>query len=288
MRDRKRREHEIDNVLRQTLADDLPETTAEQLRIQMRQAWRGLAIGTTVPETGPLPGLASLRAWPTRRPQRVLLTAAALLMAVGGSVVHLAAPPRLLAESLSAQHTASRVIWQLRRVAGMDCLLGVSNDDGHPVRYQVEWRPPGETDVRMERPEATFRTSLRLPEERTSLVGWARKRSRPAATRPDEKWLLPVRDYLAPGRIADLLAGSWFRSGDSRAEKPGTATFSVSTPRHPSPIRVTIDTQTYLPLCLEAAGSGPEGAIQVRAQFRWTSGLSPLYLFQGRGVQGRL
>jgi hypothetical protein len=285
VRERKLRKHEIDDVLRRTLADDLPEETAEQLRIQMRQAWRGLAIGTTLPERDPLPGLAFLRAWPTRRPPRALLTAAALLMAVGGSVVHLAAPPRLLAESLSAQHTASRVARHLGRVAGMDCLLGMSDADGRPLRYRLEWRSSGQTDVRMEQPDATFRLSLRLPEERVSLIGLARGPSPAAATLPEEAWLLPVRGYLTPGRIADLLAGRWLRSGDSCAERPGTATFSVSTTRHPAPIRVTIDTQTDLPLCLEAAGAGPEGALQVRAQFDWTSGLSPVYPLQGRGLQ---
>ena len=207
----KLRAGEVDRLLRETLADG--PAPGDELRSAMRQAWvEARAAGLPADSR---PGWIS-----AGLPQAALAVAAGLVLALG-LALHLLLPPRLVADSLSAQSSALRTVDRLRRAVAMTCVLDTTDETGRPRRYIVEWRAPDEARVRLEGQDGG--TWLRrVAPSRASLLGPA-----PASTaqEPDDTRLAPVRLVLSPDRIAGLLDGR---------------------------VRVTVDPETGLPVRVEA------------------------------------
>jgi len=251
---------DVDRLLREALADDLPPDVEGRLRTAMRSSWR--PAGASVEEA---PGARWARgengsAWGWR-PLRPVLAAAAVLMLAVGWVVHLEADAGPRAESFLAQQISARVVAQLHRVSAMSCRLETRDAQGRAVRFAIDWQDTGEAEVRIEGPRATRHRRVDVPRETTSVLMLTRAPFAPEASRPDDPDLSPAAAHLSPERLASLLAGRWERIPDAPGAPPGVATFSVSTPERPLAVRVTVDTETFLPLSVEETGT--------RAGFVW-------------------
>jgi len=251
---------DVDRLLREALADDLPPDVEGRLRTAMRSSWR--PSGASAEET---PGARWARgengsAWGWR-PLRPVLAAAAVLMLAVGWVVHLEADAGPRAESLLAQQISARVVAQLHRVSAMSCRLETRDAQGRAVRFAIEWRDTGEAEVQVEGPRSTRHRRVDVPRETTSVLMLTRAPLPPEAARPDDPDLSPAAAHLSPERLASLLAGRWERIPDAAGTPPGVATFSVSTPERPLAVRVTVDTETFLPRSVEKTGT--------RARFVW-------------------
>jgi hypothetical protein len=279
------RKRDVDRHLREALVDDLPPDVQGRLRTALRPSWR-TATATASPDerVGQGRGVQAPGSW---SPQRALLAAAALVALAVGGVVHLEAGAGPLAESFLAQQTAARVVSQLHRVSAMSGRLETRDAQGRAQRFAIEWRDTGETKVRIEGPETTQHRTAHLPREAASLLARTRARPRQEMSRPDDPALYPAEAHLTPERLVGLLAGQWERVQGPTDARTGEATFSVSTPGRPDAVRVTIDTETYLPVSLEQSLSGPEspGPARVsgtRARFVWTLTPTPPRLLNGR------
>jgi hypothetical protein len=100
-----------------------------------------------------------------------------------------------------------------------------------------------------------------VPRETTSVLRLTRAPLAPEASRPHDPDLSPAAAHLSPERLASLLAGRWERIPDRPGTPPGVATFRASTPERPPAVRVTVDTETFLPFSVERNGA--------RARFVW-------------------
>ena len=143
----------------------------------------------------------------------------------------------------------------------MSCQLETRDAQGHAVRFAIDWQDTGAAQVRVEGPEGTGHRTIRVARETTSVLMLTRAPVAPEASRPDDPGLSPAAAHLSPERLASLLAGRWERIPDAPGAPPGIATFSVSTLERPLGVRVTVDTETFLPLSVEETGT--------RARFVW-------------------
>lgn len=236
---------EVDRLLREALADDLPKGLEDGLRGGAREAWRRAA-------SGPRP--ARWRAWleipTTWRPlvPQPALVAAALAMLAAGTVMQAAPAPREVVESFEGRQASARAARALGRAVAMDCAVEVSDDRGRRLRYRVDWKAPGEARVRLDAAAARVEWTLRLPGPAPSVLTPAAA-ARDGAPRNPE--LAPLRAYLSPSALGERLAAPWRPRPGRDGKAPAGETFSVA-PRPGAPgLTVTIDTATHLPLRLD-------------------------------------
>jgi len=211
----KLRVEDLDRLLREALPDSPEAGEEERLRPVLRRAWaEARAAGGSEERPVSLAGTWALQA---------ALGAAAGLAIALGLALHLAFPPRLVADGLAAQASSLRALAQLRRAVAMECVLDAVDGVGRPRRYHVTWRAPDEARVRLDGPGgATW--LVRVPASRTGLIAPRR------GSGPDDPRLAPARDVLSPDRVAGLL--------DARRG-----------------VRVTLDGATGLPVRMEAGFS---------------------------------
>jgi hypothetical protein len=284
VRGRRSRKGDVDRLLRETLADDLPPDAEGRLRAGLRSSWRTAAAATSADGRVRQGREAWALGW---SPRRALLAAAALVAVAVGGVVHLEAGAGPLAESFLLQQTAARVVSQLRRVSAMSCQLETRDAWGRAQRFAIEWRDTGETKVWIEGAETTQHLTVRLPREPASLLARARA-GRPREARfPEDAGVRPAAAHLTPERVAGLLSGRWERVQGLTEGRPGEVTFSVSPPGNAGAVRVTVDASTDLPVSLERGLSGTDspGSVRVtwtRARFVWKLAPSSPRLLNGR------
>ena len=223
---------EVDRLLREALADDLPKGVEEDLRRHMRRTWRRAASEPT---------RARWRDWlgvpaPARHllPQPALV-GAALAMLAAGAVMQAAPAPRAVVASLEGRQATTRTIVALDRARAMRCAVEVEDDRGRARVYQIEWEAPGLVRVRFDGAAGVEKRSLRIQAGGPSVLTRA---SRPEE--PLDPSLERVRAYLTPSALGARLAAAG--------------------------LAVTIDPATDLPLRLE----GTDGAGRKQAAVcRW-------------------
>ena len=215
MSERRLSDDQVDRLLREALADDLPEELEDQLRRDARVAWRRAAS-----EPRRARWLDWLRipvGWRPLPPQPALV-AAALVMLAAGAVMQAAPAPADAVASLRSLQTSALTSRALARARAMECTVAIAVGRG-PVRsYRVDWIAPGTVRVRFDGAGGPIERAFSLPEAPSSVL----MRTTDAARDAD---LEPVRAYLSPRALGDRLA------------VPGVA--------------VTIDPATHLPVRLE-------------------------------------
>jgi hypothetical protein len=232
--ERRPSDDEVDRLLREALADDLPQELESELRGEARRAWRRAASASR--RSHWWDRLRIPVAWRPLLPQPALVAAALAMLAAGAVMQAAPAPPGAVAplRSLQASALTSRA---LARARAMECTVEVA-DGRRPVRsYRVDWQAPGAVRVRFDGPRGPVERALSVPETRSSVL------ARTTPTReeaPRDADLEPVRSYLSPSALGDRLA------------TPG--------------LTVTIDAPTQLPLRVE--GTDPEGRRHA-ATCRW-------------------
>ena len=192
MTGRKLRPEELDRLLCATLQDSPAPGEEEQLRAAMRRAWAD-ARAAAAPAARPL----VVAPWRLR----AALGVAAGLMLVFGLGLHLAFPPRLVADSFAARASSLRALAQLRRAVAMQCVLDAAEEAGRARRYHVDWRAPDEARVLLEGPDGAA-WERRVPPRQVGLLA-----GQPGESTEDDPRLSVVRDVLSPDRVVRLLDG---------------------------------------------------------------------------------
>jgi hypothetical protein len=239
------REDELRRVVREALPDDLPPELARSLREGLRPHWRRVARSEPALAPRPRPG------WnPT-----FLLPAAALLMIAVGAVLHGAAPPRVLAESLAVRKVASAAALRLAQASAMRCVVEPSPPGRAHGRYRVEWRAGSPSQVWLE-------TAGAAP--RTAALGGGRTAAGSTVASDEPPPLL--RALLSPEHVARLLDGAWRPAAPPPGAPERAAAFTVSAPDGSAAFAVVLDAATLLPTGVEDSSARPTGW---RARCEW-------------------
>jgi len=237
---------EVDRLLRDALADDLPPEVEGELRRDARRAWRRAASG---PPRAPWHDRLGIpAAWMALRPQPALVVAA--LAMLGAGVVMQAAPlPASVLEPFRGHEASALAAQALGRARAMECAVEVVDGGAHRTTYRVDWRAPGETRVRFEAGAGPAERLLRFPGSPPSVLTPSPGRRDGAALDPA---LDPVRAYLSPAALGARLASRW-RRAPGEADAQGTEIFHVTPDTGTTRLIVAIDTATHLPVRLDAA-----------------------------------
>jgi len=232
--ERRLSDDQVDRLLREALADDLPEELEDQLRRDARVAWRRAAS-----EPRRARWLDWLRipvGWRPLPPQPALV-AAALVMLAAGAVMQAAPAPADAVASLRSLQTSALTSRALARARAMECTVEIADGRGPVRRFRVDWTAPGAVRVRLDGARGPVERALSLPGARSSVLTGTMGEREDA---PRDAELGPVWAYLTPSALGHRLAA------------PG--------------LTVTIDAATHLPLRLD--GTDQEGRRQTAA-CRW-------------------
>ena len=239
-------DHEVDRLLREVLADDLPEELHGDLRREARMAWRRAA---SEPRRARWLGWRGLPAgWRPLLPQTALVAAALAMLAAGAVMQAAPAPPEVVA-SFQGRQAWARVAQALRRATAMECAVELPDERGRHLTYRVDWRATGETRVVLDGPAGPSEWTLRLSGDGSSVL--TRVEASRVAT-PLDPVLLPVQAYLSPASLAGRLDAPWRPAPAGKDASPGTETFFVSPGSGPPRMFVGVDIATHLPLRLDA------------------------------------
>jgi len=251
---------EVDRLLRQALADDLPKPLEEELRREARQAWRRAAAGPR--RTGWRDRLLLPPAWRPLLPQPALV-AAALAMLAAGAVMQAAPAPRGVVEAFAWRQASVLVARALGGARAMECAVEVADERGRLLSYRIAWEAPGTAHVRLDGAAGRVERTLRLPGAGPSVLTRAAVAPEGA---PRDLALNPARAYFSPAALGERLAGPWRPVTGRSGGAPGADTFLVG-PRPGAPeLTVTIDAVTHLPLRLDTTD---EAGRKQAAVCRW-------------------
>jgi hypothetical protein len=274
---------DVDRLLRRAFRDDMPTEIEEQMHWRLRELWQRASEAAPTPAHAAGPVSGATPGWfpLVLNLRRALLAACAVVMLVSGGALRIGHTSSFLAESFALRQTASSVIGRLERARQMECRLQARDDEGRVVRYSISWVEGRNSRVEMEGPagkEVRFAPAQRM---RTSVVNVPWPAGRTVGSRPQERWLEPIRDFLSAPAVAGLMAGQWrVAPVPGSGEKDRTA-FLMTAPASPNLILVVVDLHTYLPvsLALFPAGSGSQllnSGPLFSAEFQWDSPSTPL------------
>ena len=237
---------EVDRLLREALADDVPAELEGELRREARLAWRRAA---SEPRRPRWPGWLGFPAgWKPVLPQPALV-AAALAMLGAGAVMQAAPPPPVVVELFQGRQASALTARALGRARAMECAVVLDDGRGHRVSYRIDWRAPGETRVRSDGAAGAAEWTLHLPGAGPSVLTESAAEREGASVDPA---LELVRAYLSPAALGERLAASWLPTSGLESTTPGTRVFTVGPGPGPPGLTVAIDIATHLPLRLDA------------------------------------
>jgi hypothetical protein len=250
---------EVDRLLREALADDMPEALESELRRDARRAWRRAAAEPRRARWWD--GLGIRAGWRPLLPQPALVAAALAMLAAGTVMQAAPAPPEVVESFLGRQAWAS-TSRALGRATAMECTLDLAEERGQRLGYRVSWRTPGEARVRLDGPTGSSEHTLRVPGDGSSVLTRAARRD----TALPDVVLRPARAYLSPSALGSVLDATWRPVPGGADVIPGTEAFVVGPGAGPPGLTVTIDVATHLPLRLDATDR--DGRVQT-AVCRW-------------------
>lgn len=275
-------EYPVDDLLKQTLKDDLPPEVEDRLYIQLRRFQE---------QTGKQQsGVVNLK-WVL---SQQLIKSAALVFAFVVFVILLATAgfvpltdsQNLLAESLSTFTTSINVFEQISRSNGMDCSVETTTGKGDRLNYSIKWTP-GSTRVQVFKPDNAIIKTLEIIDDRVTIIDHADNTLRYVKTleQLDDPLFQPVMDFISPADLQERIQMKWksgiyWKRGDC-----DEGTFTVLNSREKADMEIIVDMCTLLPTKMTTyrtfpTETGEGGEMVIKVQFAWETPPTPPRLIE--------
>jgi hypothetical protein len=255
----------LDELLKQTLKDDLPPQA--QARMKQRLARFRQQVEGRRRDDSRL-SLGSRRYAVVFA--RAALVAAGLLLIVLGLSIRGLSRQNILVESFNAYQKEAAVFAGISDAGYLECRVRISRGAEPPREFLIEWLTPGETRVRILEPEGELTKIVFLPRakrtvlENIALASYGKDK---AGARVDAD-LRPIEDLLSSSRLAGLLEGFWRLESSGRRDDCDWESYSVVIGRTAPRSKIIVDMCTGLPTRLEhVTGSGEN----LEAVFNWNT-----------------
>ncbi|MBZ5497024.1 MAG: hypothetical protein LAP85_11530 [Acidobacteriia bacterium] len=197
-----------------------------------------------------------------------------VVMLISGGALRIGHTSSFLAESFALRQTASSVTGRLERARQMECSLQARGEQNRLVRYSISWGEGRDSRVEIEGPGCKEVRFAPAPSMQASVVNVPRPEGRTPGSRPRDRRLEPIHDFLSAPAVAGLITGQWRAAPLSGGSEKDRKSFIVTSPGSRILTLVVVDLHAHLPvsLALFPAGSGTQllnSEPVLNAEFRW-------------------
>jgi len=249
-------EPDLDNLLKQTLKDDLPPDATSRMKRQFLSLKRTLEQTESSAEAG-------ISLWSFRKE---VLAFASLLVLILAGLMNFGGHQSALADSISRLKVIVDVTECLNRATSMDCSVLKRDAGNAESRYRVRWNAAGITRVDMDSANGGKRTL------------WISD----AATSPDPLWQ-PALEFMTPAILVQRMEKHYrlMQTGDRVGGGPDD--FLLVGRENQQIIEITVDGRTYLPKTLkkysqDSSTTGTGRICLMEIQFLWNQPISQALL----------
>lgn len=295
MKIQKSSQHPIDNLLKQTLKDDLTPEVENRLNIQLRQ-FQEKTEKQKRPQLnfyGVVKKFFTIRNLEWRLGRQFIKNAALtfasvvfIILLVAAIFVPITGSPGVLAESFSTLTTSLYVYQQISRVNAMRCSVEAVTGDGERLTYSLKWTP-GQTRVHIIKPGNIIVKTLLVKNDQVTIIDKTNNivRHEKGVEYIDDKQFQPITDYLSPANFRESLQEKWGPKSYRRQGDCDEGTFSVINPGEKGDREVIVDMCTYLPTRMIKyrpipTQPGKKGEVVMSIQFTWETPFIPRLIDQ--------
>jgi len=284
MKIKKSSQHPVDNLLKQTMKDDLTPEVENRLYIRLRQFQEktGKQEKLRLNFFGFVKNFFSMsfREW---KWGRQLIKSAALTFAsvvfiillVVASFVPITGSQSVLADSFSTLTTALYVYQQISRANDMQCSVEAVTGKGELLTYSIEWTPD-RTRVHIIKPDKTIVKTLLVENDHITIMDKTNNTVRYGKSPGyiDDPQFQPILDYLSPANFRESLQEKWGAKSYRRAGDCDEGTFCVVNPGEKEDTEIIVDMCTFLPTRIIKyrpipTQPGKKGEILMSIDFTW-------------------
>lgn len=244
-------EHDLDNVLKQALKDDLP----PEAETRMSRHFRNLKSTLNRPED--LAECDSRWLWARWAFRKEIWAFLSAVMLIAGGVMQLSGNQSVLANSIERLKMVVTISAGLHRATSMDCTVliqGVGTENSH---YRLRWSATGVTRVDMDSTDGGKQTR------------WITNAILP----PDPVWE-PAMEFLTPRILSQHMEQgyAWMQAGNR--DGAGLNEFLLVGQQDQQIIEIAIDARTYLPKTLkkylpDSVRTREKGKCLMEVRFQW-------------------
>lgn len=290
----------IDDLLKQTMKDDLTPEVENRLNIQLRQ----FQEKTLKQEKSQLNFYGVVKNFfntnnPVRRLGQQLIKSAALAFAsvvfiillVAASFVPITNSPGVLAESFSTLTTSMYVYQQISRVNAMQCSVQAVTGKGERLTYSLKWTPD-RTRVHIIKPGNIIVKTLLVKNDHITIIDKTNHtvRQGKGLEYMDDAQFQPIIDYLSPTNFRESLQEKWGPKSYRQQGDCDEGTFSVVNPGEKGDREVIVDMCTYLPTRMIKyrpipTQPGKKGEVVMSIDFTWETPFIPRLIDQKMAVE---
>lgn len=258
----------VDELLAETFKDDLPPGVERKMKGQLYQFRRKL-------ET---PG----GAWAQRVLPKAALAAAALLMVILGGYLQATGARSILTENISLLETSILVSDQVGRSSSMVCSVELKKECGETKEYHIQWISAGLTRVDIHKTGQETAMTIWLSKSKIVIADYERGAVQEVENidQVPDNFIKPVLVLLSPERLSEDLYGEWRIKGRQQMGECEWKTYAIIPPEQETPLEMTVDLCTYLPLEVQKVIPDPGkrivgGKMGLKVRFRWNTPIQP-------------
>jgi hypothetical protein len=265
MKNEKQPDFDLNELLKQTLKDDLPALTEVRLKQQLTRFRRRVeerrrdefrhSFGSRR-----IPAVFA----------RTALAAAGILLVVLGVSIRGSGRQNILVSSFTAYQKEAAVFAGISDARNLKCRVRLSGRAMPAREFLIDWMSPRETRVRILEPDGEITKTVYLPAAKRSVLEEIASASHGAGGRGEvlDAQLGPIEDLLSSSRLTGLLEGYWQLESSGRRGDCDWESFSVVVGRTAPRSRIILDTCTGLPTRLEHVTALGEN---LEAVFNWNT-----------------
>lgn len=300
MKIQKSSQHPIDNLLKQTMKDDLPPEVENRLNIQLRQFQEktGKQEKLQLIFYGLVKNFFTISN-PVWRLGKQLIKSAALTFAfvvliilmAAASFVPITGSPGVLAESFSTLTTSLYVSQQISRANAMQCCVEAVTGKGERLTYSLKWTPD-RTRVHIIKPGKIIVKTLLVKNDYVTITDKTNNTVRygKCLEYMDDQQFQPILDYISPTNFRERLQVKWDPGSYRQRGDCDEGTFSVVNPGEKGDTEVIVDMCTFLPTRMIKYHPVPtqpeqEGEIVMSVHFTWETPFIPRLIDQKIAVE---
>jgi hypothetical protein len=228
-------EPDLDNLLKQTLKDDLPPDVEDKMNRQFLNFKRTLDRKEQIQEP-------NRHLWVREVFRKEILAVASAAMIILGLGMQMRGPQSALAHSIEQLKVFVPISTSLNRASSMDCTVLKRDAEGAQTSYRIRWIATG--DVRVDMNSSDYVQTLWISKETVSITSPGSDDVHSMALNtmmPGPAWQ-PAMEFLSPTILAKQMQGRY-----GLIQSSGTNEFLIAGSEGLQDVEIALDAKTYLP-----------------------------------------